>query len=225
MTEIKLEEWNLDLPDNFSMLVYGSRRAGKSTMVRYIVESNNLNDKFDHIVCISTNHDTLNEMSEYISGNLQYSEFNPTVLKNLCKISEECEVNNKAKKFLIILDDINNDARNDKTINNIYATGRHFNASIIIISQHVTSLSPNTRNNSDIILIGRVNTAIEKKCIIENFLLGARDEDTNMTESEYKFYRRLIKKYTSNFNFIVIDNTTMTNEFDDMIKYVKAELE
>lgn len=222
MTEINLKEWDLKLPNHFSMLIYGSRRCGKSTICKHIIESNKLNDKYDHIICMSKNKDTLNDMSEYISGDLFFNEFNSQILLNTCKVSEDLEYKGNTKTFLIILDDVNGkDSKYDEHVNNVYSMGRHMNISIIWITQHITNINPSNRNNSDIILIGRMNTSTEKKQVMDHFLMGTRDEDMDNNKTDNKVYRILIKKYTENFKFIVIDNTTSTNDFNDVIKHVR----
>lgn len=224
MSEINLEKWDMTLHDDFSMAVYASRRSGKSTLVRYIFESNDLNQKFDFIICISKNQDALDYMSEFVSGDLFFDKFDKNVIKQIVEISKELEMNQTEMKFLIILDDTNcNEAKNDETLNDVYSMGRHLGISIIWITQHVTNLSTTMRNNSDYLLIGRCGTATEKKAIIDNFLMGSRDEDVENGKSEHHFYRELIKKYTKDYTFIVVIPTSQSTDFKDVVQFIRAE--
>jgi AAA+ ATPase superfamily predicted ATPase len=224
MSDIKLKIWNLKLPDHFSMIIYGSRRCGKSTIARYIFEKNNLNEKYDFIICMSKNNDALSFMSEYVSSKFFINRFDGQMIKNIIDISQHLEKKAIHKNFLIILDDTNcNEAKNNEALKDIYSMGRHLNCSIIWMTQHVTNISPDSRNNGDLYIIGNMQNAIEKKTLIENFFMGLRDEDDALKESEYKFYRQLIKKYTCNYKFIVIDGTSLNNEFYDKVKYILAK--
>lgn len=222
MEDLKLKQFNAKLKKDFSMLIYGSRRSGKSTLLKYMYELNKLGERYDHVICFSENTDALDDMKTFVHGNLFFDKFDSAVLHRAIILSKKYEDIDKPKKFLILCDDTGSLCRNDENIQKIFIYGRHMGMSIIILSQHYSFLSADSRNNADYLIIGRSNSGLEKKAMIDNFLIGSRETDL-IKDSEYGFYRKLLNKYTENYKFLVIDCTSNNNSFHSVVKYIRAE--
>jgi hypothetical protein len=225
MSEKKLKEWipNFEGVDFFSMIIIASRRSGKSTLVKYIIEQGKLIEKYDYFIVLSENDDSLDYLSNFIPGNLFIKNFEADIIDNLVQVSEKLELEMNAKSFLMIIDDMTgNDIKYNLIMTKIYAMGRHLRIGIIWLSQQMKILSTTSRNNSDYILIGRSSNAKERYNLINDFLNGTLDDD--FEKSNLSFYRNLLKEYTKNYGFIVIDNTIQDHNFDDTIKYIRVKL-
>ena len=138
------------------------------------------------------------------------------------KQSELYREKGNPKKYLIIFDDsVGFDEKNCDSILQIYATGRHFNISIIFCSQRLNLINTTARCNSDVIFIGRLKSANEKKLIIDQFFKGSII--SNNRQSEFNIYNELVNNYTMDYNFIVLDfsNNKMI-DFYDTTYYYKA---
>ena len=213
---IKLSEWSpVMTTDYVSMLFIASRRSGKTELCKYILKESKMIDDYDYTVVMSESQDTLDSFSDIVSGDLFFDKFDPQIIDNLIAVSEKQEVDGKKKSFLLIIDDIvNNDMKHAEVMKKTFCIGRHYSISVIIISQKMSLISTTSRNNADLIFIGKSNSSAERIAIIDNLLLGLRDTDGSGSQlSDRKFYFDIIKKYTANYNFIVLDNTTMSNEF------------
>ena len=106
---------------------------------------------------------------------------------------------------------------NSPTIKKLFSRGRHAYISIVVIAQMLHHISPLMRCNSDYILSGQLNTAnIELMC-----------EEFRCPLISKKEFINLYKKLSSNYNFMVINNNTITKNVDNINEYygtIKAEL-
>ena len=106
---------------------------------------------------------------------------------------------------------------NSPSMRKLFSRVRHACISIIVIAQMLHHISPLMRCNSDYILSGQLNCA--------NIQLMS-DEFRCPLISKNEFVK-LYKKLTNNYNFMVINNNTITNNIDDLNSYygsLKAEI-
>lgn len=230
--KINLKEWDSieKLKNNFfSIICFASRKSGKSELIKCIYEQCNFGDEYDHVIVMSECMDTLDFFSNFVHGNLFFNEFSSNYIQNIISQSEKLEFENNKKKFLLIIDDVvGNTIKYSEVMQRIYAVGRHYRISCILICQKLTLINTAVRNNSDLILIGRSKTAQEKKSIIENLLDGVIDKNDIKNygmSTKDEFYNTLLKEHTSDYNFIVLDFLDQKNiEFDEVVKTYKAKL-
>lgn len=226
--EKKLNKWNLQAIEKgklFSMLIIGSRRSGKSYMVKHLWKKAKFNKYYDFFLVFCNSGDVSDYYSEFVPGNLFFKEFDETILKRVFDMSEKYKNEGTPKKFLCLFDDsVGTNEKCSEAIMQIYATGRHHNVSIIFCSQRLFLTNTTARNNSDCVLIGKSKSAIEKKYIIDCFLNGSLDiGEQPQNFKPYMFYNELIKEYTINYNFIVLDfSNDNSNSFFDTVFYYKA---
>lgn len=213
----------------FSMLVFGSRRTGKSELVKYIYNYLDLGEEYDFIVVCSLSPSTLDFFSNFVHGNLFFNYFDENIIENIIRQSTRLEADGTPKKFLCIFDDcIGNNLKNSEAMTKLYATGRHYRISVILIAQKITFVNTSVRNNSDIIFIGKTKSALEKEAVIKNFLDGIADhteiEKFGYTQNRI-FYMDLLKEGTANYKFIVIDNMEeKSTDFDVIVKSIRAKI-
>lgn len=213
----------------FSMICFASRKSGKSELIKFIYETLDLGEEYDHVAVFSNSDESLDFYSEFVHGELFIKNFDEARIQSIINESERLESDGKKRKFLVIFDDVigGNIKYSIKTAE-LYAIGRHYGISCIWITQQVTLLNTTVRNNSDIILIGASKGAREKESIYNNFLDGLADdadlESRGYTNSK-KFYYGLLKYNTAQYHFIVIDYlTNKSNSFEDLTYRIKANI-
>ena len=192
---IKLEEWNPKKSLSkkiFSMSIAGSRKEGKSYMIKHLYKKCGWHKYYDFIIVMTENIDNLNFYSEFVHGTLFFNEYDGQIIERMKSLSEQYQENGDPKRFLIILDDCLSNSKNEEHFKRLYSQGRHYNISIIFSIQQTTLIDTTARNNSDVIMICRTKSSNEKKSIIENFLLGTADDDDMNGMSENNFYRKLL---------------------------------
>ena len=98
----------------------------------------------------------------------------------------------------------------------LYTRGRHSFISICVISQNLKSVSPLMRNNSDFVLTGQLNAAN----------IDALMDEYRCPLITKKQFVQLYKQSTSNYNFFVINNNSVSENIDDINSYygiIRAE--
>lgn len=231
----KVNKWDLKKMENlkatfFSMICVASRRRGKSELIKYIYETLDLGNEYDHIIVLSQSEESLDHYSEFVHGDMFLKDFDDQTIEKIISISKKMEANDEPRKFLVIIDDvISDDIKHSKSIERLYAIGRHYRTSVILISQLLTNINVCARNNSDVILIGHVNTSQEKESIIKKFLDGTADpeEITNRGfKSRSSFYYHLLNSNTEDYNFLVIDQiSSKKNGWENILFNVKAQMQ
>lgn len=224
---VELDEWN---PQEtlcnkfFSMIISGSRREGKSYMIKHIYETCNFGQEYDFVAVFSENTDNIDFYSEFVHGSLFFDHYDTDVIDRIKQLNEAFELKGIQKKFLLIMDDCMGNSKNEENFKKLYAQGRHMNISIIFSIQKATLIDTTARNNSDVVMICRSKSAMEKTSIIDNFMKGTAEEEDMKGMKEDKFHRKLMKDYCKDYQFLVLDYmNSSSNEFTDIVKKYKAE--
>ena len=221
----KLKVWNLEPFKNgnlFACLIIGARESGKSHLIKHLYRICQFDKYYDKVIVFCNSGEIYEYYCEFVFGNLIFKEFRKEILENIMKLSEMQREKGKPKKYLIIFDDsVGYDEKNCDSILQIYATGRHFNISIIFCSQRLLLTNTTARCNSDVIFIGRLKSANERKTIIDQFFKGSITVNSRQTENN--IYNEIVNNYTMDYNFIALDfsNNKMI-DFYDTTYYYKA---
>lgn len=160
--------------DNFTMLIVGARRSGKSFMLL-----NQLlpmyKEQFDLIYIVTPSRDFDNFDLNPMSG--IFDTYSTELLQVLFRQQEEMFEEDNSLKSLVILDDCisadNFKSLKEANIINLIATrGRHVGISLIITTQNYKSVSPSLRINSDVVIWFERNSArklYEEREVVENY--------------------------------------------------------
>jgi hypothetical protein len=162
-------------------------------------------------------------MSQTVGVNDDYWFINPRLRQpfNEATIKKLMDRQSKVKKSereqcLLVLDDVlsSKDAENSRFIKRLYTLGRHYDISVILISQTSNvALTPAIKQNSDYILYSRLN----------RYQLAALHESvTNMDKRDFIAYSEALNK---NYTFLVVDNTSQSNHPEDFLLRVKVSPE
>ncbi len=191
---------------NFSMAMIGSRRSGKTTLLKWLVREH-MERYFDQIVLIT------NTLSNDIYTDFapedkltSLSTFDNNVIQGLIDI--QTEDGPDADRVLVILDDsVGNNVKYSQGILKLFCTGRNLNMSIIYSVQDGTLLHPAHRENLDFLIVMRVKTFPKIKHIIDTFLMGNLESGERKTtaKEEFNVWERLLKDVTTDHGALVVD--------------------
>ena len=159
-------------------------------------------------------------MSQTAGVNDDYWFINPRLRQTFSEltIKKLMDRQGKVKKgqreqVLLVLDDVlsSKEAENSRFIKRLYTLGRHYDISVILISQTSNvALTPAIKQNSDYILYSRLN----------RYQLAALHEAvTNMDKREFIQFS---ESHNKNYTFLCVDNTSQSNRPADFLLRVKV---
>jgi len=116
----------------------------------------------------------------------------------------------------LILDDLMYDTSwiKDTTIKSLFMNGRHYKLLFMITMQYALGIPPALRSNVDYVFILRENINSNRKRLYEHY--------AGMFPT-YEIFSQVMDQCTSNYECLVIDNTTKSNKIEDMVFWYKAD--
>lgn len=194
----------------FRMSVASKSNSGKTHLVSELIKQLLAGDKV-YIVFVQSNTHGVNDDYAFLPAKCR-GRFDPKKLDELFQHQAKTPQEQR-KQVLVILDDVLGDrsAENNEAIMSFYARGRHANISVILNSQVANRvLSPAVKENSCYILYSRLNR--QQLSILWETI-------TNMDKAEFIKFSEHVNK---NYNFVVIDNTSHSNDPHEFLKVVRA---
>ena len=186
----------LQVPDSkfgMSIILLGSTRSGKSTMINYLF------DKYfkKHISVLMSNSLQSDAYKPLLKKMVTSDLYHPEVLKDLYHINHST---NNHYQFFVCIDDCTH-VRHDKQYQRLMTIYRNSRISCIVAAQSLTMMDRTARGNINFVFMGRLNsdTAIEQ--VIKEYLLSYFPRNINMVE-KMAMYRQL----TEDHHFLVLDN-------------------
>jgi hypothetical protein len=186
---------DLDVPDGkfgFSILLCGSTRSGKTTMMNFLY-----NKHFKkHITTIMSN--SLNsDAYDFIKQSCILSDlYHPEMLKDMYSINHATENN---YQFCIILDDLTH-VKNDKEYLRLLTIYRNSRISCIVCAQGISMFQKTARGNINFVILGRLNSDAEVEKVVKEYCISYFPRDINIAE-KIAMYREL----TDDHWFLVLD--------------------
>ena len=209
---------------NKSMVIIAKRNSGKSYLLMHLLQYSVKINEFDKIYCISPTEKINKFYSSLIPENCIFDSYSDewclNLINRMSKINEgKTKQSQNPVNCHLILDDCASDINMHhacKGIKLLYTRGRHSFISICVISQNIKDVSPSMRNNSDYIVTGQLNASnIESLC--ENYRCPIISKKDFIT---------LYKNSTSDYNFFVINNNSVSTDIDNINSYygiIRAE--
>ena len=119
------------------------------------------------------------------------------------------------RAFLILDDCMYNKAiTKDKNIRCIFMNGRHYKIFLLITMQHGLGLPPDLRSNIDYVFIFRNNIVKEREKIYNHY--------AGMFPT-FDVFNQVMNQCTENYECLVIDNKTQSNNINDNVYWYKAQ--
>ena len=195
----------------FAMVVASKRNSGKTQLVSQLIDQFVRQGKvWLPVVYSATAH--LNDDYKFLPKRL-VRPFDPAHLRDLMKRQADTPKEQR-KPMLLVLDDLlsDNRATGNQDILYAYAMGRHINIHPILISQQANKiLTPTVRNNADYFLLSRLNRQ----------QLGEVWESICFLEKGE--FIRFVELANKDYTFVAIDNTSNSNQPEDVLKLVRAD--
>jgi hypothetical protein len=119
------------------------------------------------------------------------------------------------RNVLLVLDDMimDHNLQTSPTLKKLLVRGRHMNIAVIVSTQHLTSIAPIIRVNSDYFICGNLNhNSVSLMC--EEFLAG------NINRRQFI---DMYNKSTKDHNFLIINNNSVSdnNALDEIYSIIK----
>jgi putative ribosome biogenesis GTPase RsgA len=199
--DARLAKLNPMLPrPPFRLLIIGSSGSGKTNLLVNLFEPDFYGKfwKKDHIIVFSPTADFDDKQLKIPSNNF-YAEFNPEILEFIMyKQTTILEKHGKKKldHILIVLDDMLGNPKafgGQSFLNKFIIKCRHYNISIVILSQKLSAIGRTIRLNIDSVIIFRAINGIE----IDEIL----DEYSSKTHRKTN-YEKLMSIWSIPYNFL-----------------------
>ena len=196
-----------------SVSVASKRATGKTVLISVLIREL-LERKVIDMVLVMSQTQHVNDDYKFLPPRLRQS-FSEDVIKKMMD-SQAKVPKKKRQQILLVLDDVlsDKDAEKSRFIKRLYTLGRHYDISIILISQTSNvALTPAIKQNSDWLLYSRQNRYMLESiwstvCNIDKKTFIAWSEENN-----------------KNFTFLAIDNTSQSNNPAEFLIKVKVSPE
>jgi hypothetical protein len=213
------------IPQDAVVIFIGRRRTGKSTLVRDLL--------FHHQdmplgTVISGTEESNSFYGKMIPPLFIHGKFEPVILSNFVKrqkmimsrIQDDLKKGVKSRadpRSFMILDDCMYDDSwtHDKNIRYLFMNGRWLKVFFLITMQYPLGIQPALRTNVDYVFILREPYASNRKRIFENY---------GSAFPSLEFFCQVMDQCTTNYECLVIDNTSQSNKLEDCIFWYKAEM-
>lgn len=183
-----------EMPEHFFITSFGIRRTGKSWTITSLIEP--IADRFDFCYLFSATaglHEGDGEANfDFIVPDAKFEGYDPNILKRIFErqkavkeFNNKCdnEKDKKPNETLIIFDDFIHDKRirYDELFTKLPVLGRHFDISVICLSQTYAScgtsgLNPATRTNNDLVLTFLPRNIVDMERVATTYLTKPKAE-------------------------------------------------
>ena len=193
-----------------SIAVASKRNTGKTLLVSVLIREL-LERKAVSMVLVMSQTQHVNDDYKFLPPRLRQA-FSEEVIKKMLDTQGKVP-KKKRDQVLLVLDDVLSDKEAEKSrfIKRLYTLGRHYDISIILISQTSNvALTPAIKQNSDWLLYSRQNRYMLESiwstvCNIDKKTFIAWSEENN-----------------KNYTFLAIDNTSQSNNPAEFLLKVKV---
>lgn len=222
--KLNLKKFELKkIPNGSTVLMIGRRGAGKS----HIVKSLFYEKRDIPIGVVMSGTESANHFYSDIMPNLFiHDEFDEDVIKNLVKRQNKIinKYDDEVARYgysninywaFIVFDDLMFDTSWVKNIHvkKLFMNGRHHKLLYIVTMQYPLGISPPLRENTDYVFILRNPKISIRKKIYEHYAGMFPTFDS---------FSQVMDACTEDYNCLVIDNTTKSNNIEDMVYWFKA---
>jgi len=210
--------------DGSTILMVGRRGTGKSSILTDMFR------QFTHLpigVIISATERANHHFEQFIPKMLIYDEFDSKILQRFMdrqeKITDQATMEKKKygrtdldNRAFLILDDCLYDKSwpNDKNIRACFMNGRHYGILFAITMQYPLGIPPHLRSNVDYVFILRDNQIKNRERLYQQY--------AGMFPT-FDVFCQVLDQVTNNYECLVIDNKTQSNNLQDQVFWYKAD--
>ena len=225
MTSLNLKKFDMSKIGKGSVVIMiGKRNTGKSFLCKDLLY-------YKRDIPIGTVISATEGANKFYSTMMPslfiHEEFSPEIVNNLVKrqrlvikkMQDQLDRTGNSKIDpwgFLILDDLMYDTSwvKNTTIRGLFMNGRHYKLLFMITMQYALGIPPALRSNVDYVFILRENINSNRKRLYEHY--------AGMFPT-YEIFSQVMDQCTSNYECLVIDNTTKSNKIEDMVFWYKAD--
>ena len=200
------------IDDTRNILVIGKRGTGKSILVRDLMWHHR---KIAAGICCSGTEEGNGFYGTFVPDSFVFSEFDKSAIERLVTRQRALRKKGVKDPAFLVLDDCMYDRRflKEKIMRNLFYNGRHWAIFMIMTSQYMLDLSPDLRTNVDYVFILREPIRANRERLWKAFggIFPTFDQ-----------FNAVMDAVTSNFGALVIDNTSKSNNVEDVAFWFKA---
>ena len=204
------------IDSNRILLFIGKRNTGKSTLVKDIMY---YNKNIPIGLIMSPTEESNGFYRKMLPDIFIYNDYDPGAVEKLIKRQKRAVKKKKPHPdAFLLLDDCMYDSKKitkDTNIRYIFMNGRHVKLMLYLTMQYCMDLSPDLRANIDYIFVLRENILANKEKIYKNFF---------GIFPTFDIFNQVMNKCTENFECLVLDNTSRSNNIEDVVFYYKARI-
>ena len=190
MAKRLLKRWDIKtLPRHFILYVCSQKRSGKSVLCT-AVYLEHIEGMFDTTCVLCGNPHTARAWRQHVPENYVHERYNSAVLRNFFLQSDYLlKKNATLPKVCFIFDDVlrmrKSDGRSrtadDPYLHRIFSEHRHYNLSLVFISQNIACGTSSWCRNADIFAFAPSSLANQNDTeLIARSYMGGREFNTNM---------------------------------------------
>jgi len=193
-------KWRL----NSTVAFYGRRRRGKNTVVSDFIYHNR--DRLQNVLAVSPTDCTNKAWSKrmpgmFIRGSLSKDDIQAVQDRQTLLLENppaDYAQRGLGTEFVLALDDcMAEDGIKSAKMNELFSNGRHLNMGCIVLVQYVKQLPKKLRQNVEVVVILREDSATVLKMIYEEHLSSCFDEFDEFVE--------YVREYTKDYGVLVYD--------------------
>jgi hypothetical protein len=214
------------MPDNSTCILLGKRRTGKTTVTLDILYHKR---KLPCGVVISGTEESNHSFKGIVPDTFIYGEYDPKVIERIFARQKKLISRNLSKqeanettgivdpKVFIVLDDVMYDKSiwKSEVIRKVFFNGRHFQMFFMATCQYLMDLPPAIRANLDYTFILR-EPILNQRVKIHQYFCGI--------VPDFKVFCSVLDETTSNFECLVVDNTSRSTNITDVLFWYKAKI-
>jgi len=191
----------------FSMIVVSKRNSGKSYLTKHLLKMFMVDNKlFDYIVLFSSTANLTKDFDCLPQKAIQ-ENFSSEKVNKIIEHQKKSKESSNPKQCCIILDDTIGskiDAEFKTNLDLLFSRGRHYNISIIFLSQYIKNyISTTIRNNIDYLLFS-----------INNYNVIKIIYDLVVYDGSIKDFIKFVNEKTKDYTFLIYNNLNYsTNNF------------
>lgn len=198
----------------------GRRGSGKSTILEDIC-CNVKTIPMATVICRT--REGRKSYSKFIPESYIYDKYSEKVISNVLKRQDAAVEQHEQGKLanpyaLLVMDDCLHDAKiwtRDENIQHIFYNGRHDKLMFVFAMQYSLGIPPELRNQIDYVFLLKENKINNRRRLYEHY--------AGMFPS-YEIFSKVFDEFTNDFECLVIDNTVLSNNIEDMVFWYKAEI-
>jgi hypothetical protein len=197
-----------------TIYVNGKRGTGKTKL---IIDLMAYMRDVSHVVVVCPTIEAANTYAKHVPSLFIYNKWSPEIVNRLLACQRSLGNSVSDYPCLIVFDDCLFDPKfaRDASTRELYMNGRHANISVICAGQYMMDLPPAIRTNTDYCLMMTENCKANREKLFKNF--GGPFDD-------FASFNDVMIKCTGDYNALVMNNKTNSNELSDCVSYYKATL-